>query len=372
MGQAGRDRRIEVGEAEEGLMARRARIHRSTSRTPASTLALSRGVLSPQAHLSRSISLILRLVTRSAGIGTSSTMKLEKTRYRRLRRPCVAEGSEGDGGRPPSLIPTDVGHQFRGGSKKWPASGRNQWPRSTGMGGRLASESVAGLGRNSHTSMAQGNVVMPRDAEGMKTLNLRDYVSDEFDFGEFPPGALIVDIGCGTGKQLQLLELRGCAPIGIELDRNHVKRCGKERLKVIQGIAEQIALKQASCDGVICKVVIPYTNEAMSLLEIGRILKPGGIGRICYHGAGYYLQYVLRAVSWKYRIYGVRAFVNTWHYAMTGRRLPSFLGDTLYQSKARLNKYYCRYGLELLREEQSREFLSFPVFIYHSIRKLRR
>ncbi|WP_447986180.1 class I SAM-dependent methyltransferase [Nitrospira sp. Nam74] len=212
---------------------------------------------------------------------------------------------------------------------------------------------------------------MGTGADRMKLLNLRDYVSDEFDFGEFPHGALIVDIGCGTGKQLQLLELRGCAPIGIELDRNHVKRCGKDGLKVIQGVAEQMPLKQASCDGVICKVVIPYTNEAMSLQEIGRVLKPGGIGRICYHGAGYYLQYVLGAVPWKYRIYGVRALVNTWHYAMTGRRLPSFLGDTLYQSKGRLNEYYSRYGLELFREEKSREFLSFPVFIYHSIRKLR-
>ena len=45
-------------------------------------------------------------------------------------------------------MPRDVGRRFREDSEKWPTSGWNQWPRSVGMGGRLASESVAGLGRN--------------------------------------------------------------------------------------------------------------------------------------------------------------------------------------------------------------------------------
>lgn len=47
-------------------------------------------------------------------------------------------------------IPRDAGHRFRGSSEKWPTSGRNQRPRSVGMGGRLASESVAGMTRNTH------------------------------------------------------------------------------------------------------------------------------------------------------------------------------------------------------------------------------
>jgi len=57
-----------------------------------------------------------------------------------------------DGGEPP-VIPRDVGHRFREDSEKWPTSGRNQWPRSVGMGGRLASESVAGLGRNTQLAI---------------------------------------------------------------------------------------------------------------------------------------------------------------------------------------------------------------------------
>lgn len=52
-----------------------------------------------------------------------------------------------DGASPP-VIPRDVGHRFREDSKQWPASPRNQWPRSVRTGGRLALESVAGLGRN--------------------------------------------------------------------------------------------------------------------------------------------------------------------------------------------------------------------------------
>ena len=56
----------------------------------------------------------------------------------------------------PPRIPRDVGHRFRERSKKWPDSPRNQWPRSVGTGGRLASESVAGLGRNTHVVVPTG------------------------------------------------------------------------------------------------------------------------------------------------------------------------------------------------------------------------
>jgi len=48
------------------------------------------------------------------------------------------------------FIPTEPGHLFRRGAKKWPPSGRNGWPPCLGMGGRFRSEWVAGLARNMH------------------------------------------------------------------------------------------------------------------------------------------------------------------------------------------------------------------------------
>jgi hypothetical protein len=48
------------------------------------------------------------------------------------------------------FIPTESGHLFREGVKKWPPSHRNGWPLCLGMGGWLRLEWVAGLARNMH------------------------------------------------------------------------------------------------------------------------------------------------------------------------------------------------------------------------------
>ena len=101
------------------------------------------------------------------------------------------------------------------------------------------------------------------------------------------------------------------------------------------------------------------------------MLKPGASAHLCYHGVGYYLRYLLCASSLKLRFYGLRTLVNTWFYIVTERRVPGFLGDTLFQSRRRLARYYRQSGLSLQKESPSPSFLGCPVFIYHSVRKMR-
>jgi SAM-dependent methyltransferase len=118
-----------------------------------------------------------------------------------------------------------------------------------------------------------------------------------------------------------------------------------------------------------CKVVIPYTDEAKAVSEIARVLRPGGVGHISYHGLGYSLRYLLTDPNWRRRVYGARAIVNTHVYRLTGRRLPGFWGDTLYQAPGALREYYRRAGLQLLEAHPSRQFAAAPVFIYHTVRR---
>jgi hypothetical protein len=70
-------------------------------------------------------------------------------------------------------------------------------------------------------------------------------------------------------------------------------------------------------------------------------------------------------------VYGARTVANTLVYALTGRRLPSFWGDTLYQSEWRLRRYYQRAGLELVEAPSAPGFAAAPVFIYHVLRRTR-
>jgi len=196
------------------------------------------------------------------------------------------------------------------------------------------------------------------------------YVVDEYGLAEFPPGACVLDLGCGGGLQLANLESHGALAIGLDPWRPSLEECRRKRLRVMQGRAEQIPMKEASVDGVLFKVVVPYTEEARVFGEVSRVLKKGALAYCTYHGAGYYLRYALYPHYWKYRVYGVRALVNTWWYALTGLTLPGFLGDTLYQSHRRLAKYYQQSHLELVAETPARTFLGFPVFIYHALRKV--
>src|SRR5215207_9628115 len=82
-----------------------------------------------------------------------------------------------------------------------------------------------------------------------------------FDFAAFPPGSRVLDVGCGSGEQLRMLRKKGIEAIGIEPRQEVVKTLVAEGYDVRRGVAEQLPLSDASCDGLICKVVVPYTDE---------------------------------------------------------------------------------------------------------------
>ena len=194
------------------------------------------------------------------------------------------------------------------------------------------------------------------------------YIIEDYKF-DFEAGSLVLDVGCGYGHQLEGLSQRGCRTIGIDLDASVVSHCCTQGFCVLRARAEQIPIESESLDGIICKVVIMFTDEDKVIREISRLLKPGAKCYLVSQGAGYYLKYLLFAPVWKYRLYALRTLVNTWLWAATGRRLPGFLGDTIYQSQRRLSKYFRENGLSRLEETPSKDFLGFSVFIYHIIKK---
>jgi ubiquinone/menaquinone biosynthesis C-methylase UbiE len=201
---------------------------------------------------------------------------------------------------------------------------------------------------------------------------LMDYAVQAFDFAAFVPGARVLDLGCGSGEQLIDLASVPCAPIGADVDLTCLLESRQKGFPVFCAEAERLPLADATVSGVICKVVLPYTDEASVLSEIARVLKPGAVAHLCGHGAGYYLRYVFCGSDYRIAIYGLRALINTWVYAIVGRHLPSFIGDTVYQSRQRLARYYRRANLRLVVDAESPTFLGFPVFIYQTVQKLER
>jgi SAM-dependent methyltransferase len=196
------------------------------------------------------------------------------------------------------------------------------------------------------------------------------YIATDFRFASFPAGARVLDVGFGHGEQMRNVAGTGGRSFGVEYDGVLARKGRTAGLSVCRAAAERLPFASASFDGLICKVVIPYTDEASAVREIARVLRPGAVAHISYHGLGYSLRYLLTDHNWKRRVYGARTIANTIVYRASGRRLPGFWGDTIYQSASRLLAYYQRSGLELVDAHPSGRFAGAPVFIYHTLRRL--
>ena len=189
------------------------------------------------------------------------------------------------------------------------------------------------------------------------------------DYTSFPPGSRILDVGFGTGWLLRELRAAGYRPVGVEVDSQMVAELRAEGYDVHRAFAEALPVESSTIDGIVCRVVLPYTDERRAINEWGRVLRPGGQVRASYHGLGYYSRYASHGESLSQRAYGVRSILGTWFYAATGRRLPGWLGDTIYQSRRRLARHYREAVLRMIAESISTPFLGRPVYIYHVLQK---
>lgn len=197
-----------------------------------------------------------------------------------------------------------------------------------------------------------------------------EYARADFDFTPFKPGSHILDVGCGDGEQLQQAEANGCTGVGVEPGLAENERRVSDKVRILRGVAEHLPFDDATFDGVVCKVVTPYTDERRAVAEIARVVRPGGTVVFCHQGAGYFLRYLFRPPTWKHAVYGARTLLNTWVYRLGGRRLPGFLGDSIFQSSRVLRRYYDREGLRVREAPRARTFLGAPVFIYEVLERL--
>lgn len=185
-------------------------------------------------------------------------------------------------------------------------------------------------------------------------------------------GHVVLDVGCGTGALMTELESMGCSVSGVEINRSLVESCRASGLQVSEGRAERLPVESESVDAIVCSVVLPYVDQKPAIAEWARVLQPGGIVNATYHGIGYGLDYLTRGAGFKTKFYGFRMLANTAFHALTGGRLPGFLGDTFCQNRRRLNSYYRLAGLELQSELIVNECAGLPVFFCHRLTKPKR
>jgi SAM-dependent methyltransferase len=93
---------------------------------------------------------------------------------------------------------------------------------------------------------------------------------------DLPPGARILDAGCGSGRTLDDLARRGEAQ-GIELNPLGVRAARERGHEVEEAPVEAIPHEDAGFDLVTCLDVIEHTDDDVAALrELARVTKSGG------------------------------------------------------------------------------------------------
>lgn len=89
----------------------------------------------------------------------------------------------------------------------------------------------------------------------------------------FPPGARLLDLGCGAGATLRLLLALGYRAAGIDL---HIDEAAGS-LPLLRASAAALPLQSGGLDGLTCECVLSLLPDAgAALREMARVLRPGG------------------------------------------------------------------------------------------------
>ncbi len=110
-----------------------------------------------------------------------------------------------------------------------------------------------------------------------------------------PPGALVLDLGCGTGRHSRALAARGLCPLGLDVAARFLavaREAAAESLPFVRGDARSLPLASGSVAGVVslCQGGFGLTGgpaaaglapgvepDAVVLDEVQRVLRPGGV-----------------------------------------------------------------------------------------------
>lgn len=173
----------------------------------------------------------------------------------------------------------------------------------------------------------------------------------------------VLDVGCGAGQELLPFVKDGnAAGVGIDI-APEVGRTGRKlfagqapdaKVSFARATAEALPFLPCSFDVVVCRVALPYMDNARALSEMARVLKPGGAFLLKIHHARYYLRKLrasLGALEPLSMLHAVRVLIAGAIYHATRRQPRSRLPSTeTFQTGWLLRRELLKRGLVIDRQ----------------------
>ena len=173
----------------------------------------------------------------------------------------------------------------------------------------------------------------------------------------------VLDVGCGAGQELlPFVRERGAVGVGIDA-APEAGLAGRElfaahapdaRVAFARAAAESLPFADASFDVVVCRLALPYMDNARALSEMARVLRRGGLLLLKTHHARYYLGEAVEALAALKvlpAIHAARVLAAGVLYGLTGRQPRTRLtGGETFQTEGLLRRELRRIGLEIRGE----------------------
>lgn len=171
--------------------------------------------------------------------------------------------------------------------------------------------------------------------------------------------ACALDVGCGAGHELLPFASEGAFAVGLDV-APEVGRAGRQlfaahgqetKVTFIRGAAEALPFPAGAFDLVICRLALPYTDNARALKEFARVLRPGGALLLKIHHAQYYVRefgQALRARKPLTMIHAARVLLAGATYHLTGKQPRGYFPSSeTFQTRWLLNREAERAGFRI-------------------------
>ena len=172
----------------------------------------------------------------------------------------------------------------------------------------------------------------------------------------------VLDLGCGAGQQLRPF-VRDGGSLGVGIDASpEVGQAGRQlfardeptaRVVFVRAAAEQLPFAASTFDLVICRLVLPYTDNKRAIAEMARVLREGGALLLKYHHARFYtmeLRQALSAGRIKSAIHACRVLLAGAIYHLSASQpRGTVTGGETFQTAWLIRRELRRHGLEIRR-----------------------
>jgi tellurite methyltransferase len=111
------------------------------------------------------------------------------------------------------------------------------------------------------------------------------YLIDQVMKGRYKPGDVLLDAGCGGGRNLHWFIRNGITIYGIDYDHAAIQFLQRQYALLPQdhfrvNAVEQVSFEDNFFDGIICSAVLHFAKDTLHFFkmmdELHRVLKPGG------------------------------------------------------------------------------------------------